>query len=157
MSHSDFNQRCQCACGANQFTVSKPPLLRMFCHCTICQAFNQAPFADICILPARSVDLPADHTVEFQKYRKPPAVQRGKCKSCGKPTLEYFRMGPLPDLAIVPTATFPDVDALPEPTLHMFYNRRVADSDDKLPKYSGYWPSQLGMSGQLIKAMLRGG
>lgn len=150
-----FEHVCSCECGANTFTVKARPLLRTFCHCTICQAFNQAPYADICMLMARDVELPDNHSVDFQTYRKPPAVQRGKCQSCDKPTLEYLRMGPFPDFAIVPVGTFPAAAALPEPALHMFYNRRVADADDDLPKYNGYWPSQLGSIGALIKARLR--
>lgn len=129
--------------------------MRAICHCTICQAFNQAPFADICVLKASDVDLPDNHTVDFRKYRKPPALQRGKCKTCDKPALEYFRMGPFPDFVFIPAGTFPQHADLPEPALHMFYNRRVGDIDDGLPKYNGYWPSHLATLGALIKAGLR--
>lgn len=146
---------CSCACGANQFAVAGQPIMRAICHCTICQAFNEAPYADICVIMAKNVDLAEDHSVDFQKYRKPPALQRGKCKSCGKAAVEYLHLGPLPGLAFVPAANFPQGSDLPEPALHMFYHRRVADIDDDLPKYNGYWPSHLATVGELIKAGLR--
>jgi hypothetical protein len=36
---------------------------------------------------------------------------------------------------IVPSANICDPALLPKPALHIFYNRRVADVDDDLPKF----------------------
>lgn len=97
-----------------------------------------------------------DHRVEFRTYRSPPAVQRGKCTVCDEPAIEFLRMPPMPGLAIVPSVNFLGESVLPEPACHIFYHRRVADIDDALPKYSGYWRSQLAMGSRLAMAAMRG-
>jgi len=135
--------------------VSGEPLVRALCHCTICQAFNESPYADITIFSSGQVDLPDDHPVDFKEYRKPPAVQRGKCSACGKPAIEYLRLPVFPDIVFVPSANFPDQSALPSPSLHVFYNSRVADFQDDLPRYQGYWPSQAAFMRYLVKALLK--
>lgn len=148
-------QQCQCPCGATRFTVTGKPLLRALCHCTICQSFNQSPYADITVFSNGQVDLPDNHPVEFKEYRKPPAVQRGKCAGCGNPAIEYLRLPILPDIVFVPSANFADQALLPAPSLHIFYDSRVADIQDDLPRYQGYWPSQAAFTRHLVKAAFR--
>lgn len=146
---------CQCACGATRFSVQGPPLLRGFCHCTICQEFNQSAFADISVYRAGDVAMPDSDTLEFRAYRPPPAVQRGRCKACGGPAIEVMQIFPLPRLIIVPSGHLPAA-CRRDPALHVFYNSRQADVDDDLPKYSGYWKSQLAFGRRLLGALLRG-
>ena len=56
------------------------------------------------------------------------------------------------NLILVPTTNYPDIAALPEPTMHLFYNRRVEDIDDNLPKYNGFVQSQA----MMVKALAQG-
>ncbi|RZO83357.1 MAG: hypothetical protein EVA65_14330 [Oceanococcus sp.] len=144
----------QCGCGQTRFRVHGAPLLRALCHCMICQEFNRAPFADIALYRGRDVDMPADGQVKFNAWRAPPAVQRGRCAACDNPAIEYLSMPLMPTLVIVPVANLPDELDLPAPSLHMFYHSRVADIDDGLPKYSGYWRSQLGFGRHLLPRMM---
>ncbi len=154
MSESAHTIEGQCGCGQARFQLHGEPLLRARCHCTICQQFNAAAYADILLYRGRDVDMPAQGQVNFSAWRRPPAVQRGRCARCEGPAIEYLALPVMPNLVIVPVANLPDTVALPPPSLHMFYNRRVADADDSLPKYSGYWRSQLGFGRHLIKHML---
>jgi hypothetical protein len=62
----------------------------------------------------------------------------------------------LPGFTIIPSANFREQAFLPEPSLHIFYHRRVADIGDELPKYSGYWMSQLALGGRLVTSLVRG-
>lgn len=149
------DRNCCCACGEVQFSVHAAPLMRGFCHCTICQAFNEAPFADITLFRPKVVSMPDAGSVDFNAYRPPPAVQRGKCHACGKPAIETMSIFPLPKMVIVPTQNIRDEAYVPEPSLHLFYNSRVADIQDNLPKYSGYLKSQLAFGHRLMAAMLR--
>lgn len=144
-----------CACGAAAFDVDGAPLLRAFCHCEICQAFNQAPFGDITLYRARDVGPPSDEVVEYRSWQPPGLVLRGQCRSCGKPALEKLRLPGLPKILIVPTANLRDQAQVPGASLHMFYHRRVAEVDDALPKYSGFLGSQLGFSRHLLPALWR--
>ncbi|MDX1757496.1 MAG: GFA family protein [Marinobacter sp.] len=149
------NPNCQCACSRTRFQVNGKPLIRGFCHCSICQAFNQADYGDITVFRARDVVKPAAASVDFHAYRVPPIVQRGKCVHCGQPAIEYLTLPPLPELVVVPTANLHDAGLVPEPSLHIFYETRVADVEDTLPKYSGYLRSQLAFGRRLMGALLR--
>ena len=43
---------------------------------------------------------------------------------------------------MVPADMFADSVQLPEPKAHMFYEKRVNDADDDLPKHHGFMSSQ---------------
>lgn len=152
---TDTIGRGHCQCGAIELTVTGAALMRGICHCTICQAFNEAPYADITLFRARDVQVNAPERVRFDTYRPPPAVQRGKCADCEQPAIEYLDLPGLPKLAIVPSANLPELPGLPDPSLHIFYHRRTADVDDGLPRFSGYWRSQLAFSWRVMAALWR--
>ena len=133
-------QRATCGCGSVAVDISAPPLFRVVCHCSICRAFNEAAFADMLVYRLGDVSEPAPGLIEFKTWRPPPNVQRGTCAKCGKPALERFRSPLFPNLAMLPSV---NLDGEPPPVAaHIFYDKRVADVDDGVPKHSGYWPSQ---------------
>lgn len=146
---------CQCECGATQFKALGEPLFRAYCHCTICQEFNNSDFADITIFRGRDIELADDQPVQFNTYRRPPNVQRGKCGVCDKPAIEFMHLPLMPSFVFVPTDNIKNENLIPAPALHMFYNRRVQDAQDDLPKYEGYWPSQLGTTRHLFRALMK--
>lgn len=141
-------------CEATKLTVRGKPIIRGFCHCTICQAFNQAPCADITIFRARDVHCPGNNPIEFHAYRSPPVLQRGQCTACDRPAIEILRLPLMPRLVILPTANLSDAALVPEPSLHIFYGTRVADVDDGLPKYTSYVQSQLAFGSRIVAALL---
>lgn len=147
---------CSCSCGTSSFTLNSKPLARFICHCTICQSVYQQPFADVTVLWANKVALPAKHDIRFKKYRSPPALRRGVCSSCGRPVIGFLRLAPFVQLAFVPARNYQDNGALPAPSLHMFYHSRVADVIDQLPKYSGYWRSQLAVTKLILERTFSG-
>lgn len=134
---------CQCSCGHTQFSVKGPAKLRMICHCTICQKFNGAPHADILVYKTDQVMAPDEGVVDFETYKPPPNVKRGKCAQCGQAAIEVFAMPLFPKLTMVPAGMFSDADQLPEPKAHMFYDKRLSDADDDYPKRNGFMSSQL--------------
>ena len=144
-----------CQCGEAAFAIHGRPLLHGYCHCTICQAFNEGAYADITLFRAGDVTLPSEGKVDYQYYTSPPMVHRGKCAACGKPAVETMSLPLMPKLVIVPTANIKDASLVPSPIIHIFYHRRQADVDDGLPKHSGYLKSQLAFSWQLVKALLK--
>ena len=83
-------------------------------------------------------------------------VQRGKCKSCNKPAIELLAMPMAPALTIIPTANILNKEFVPEVSFHSFYHRRIKDSDDAFPKYSGFLKSQVMFMLHLFKARLLG-
>ena len=92
-----MRQTCSCRCGASHFAVSGEPIGRFYCHCTICQAFNGSPYADVTALPARAVALPDNSAVAFRSHRPPPAIDRGSCPACGGPVVEFHGARPAED------------------------------------------------------------
>ena len=134
---------CTCSCGATRLKTLGEPLFRILCHCTICQRFNDAPFADVLIHRAEDVVLPPAGAVSFDTYKPPPNVQRGKCAACGQPAVVVFAMPVLPRLVSIPRPMFGADVTLPTPVAHIFYDMRVADGEDPYPKHQGYFRSNV--------------
>ncbi len=145
----------QCQCGATRFRVRGKALFRGLCHCTICQQYNQAPYSDFSVFRTSDVEMPAEGMVVYKTYKAPPAMQRGVCASCGYPAVEYMQIGPFPKLILVPSANVRDESLVPDPEMHIFYEKRVDDMSDDLPRYSGYLKSQWVFMKRLVGALLR--
>ncbi len=155
MNHSISEQKCSCECGEAKFTLKGKPLVRMFCHCTICQEFNESDFSDITVFLTKDIEFDQSQNIEFRKYKAPPAVDRGKCGSCHKPIIEFLDVPLFPSLTIIPSQNIGKCSNLPESCAHIFYHRRVKDIDDSLPKYSGFIGSQFLFMKKLFSGMLR--
>lgn len=156
MSNATFSQTCACACGAATFVVNAKPRARFLCHCTICQSVYRKPYADVTVLLAGEIALPTGHAIQFRKYRLPPALRRGTCSSCGHPVLGFLRLAPFARLAFVPSANYPEQALLPDPSTHIFYDNRIADVEDALPKHSGYWRSELAVTSLVMSSLFHG-
>jgi hypothetical protein len=57
-------------------------------------------------------------------------------------------------LAFVPSQNFSRAAELPAASGHIFYDRRVADIEDGLPKVSGYWPSEVYVTRLLLGGLV---
>lgn len=66
----------------------------------------------------------------------------------------FLRLAPFARLAFVPSGNFPDPAALPAPSTHIFYHRRINDAHDTLPKSSGYWPSEIAVTKAILGSIL---
>jgi len=135
-----------------EFEVPGPPLLRLYCHCTVCQKFNDAPYSDILVYRADDVGIPQAASVQFRALRSPPNIQRGKCVKCYGPVVEKFNIPFSLGFTIVPVSAHSGIELLPESVAHLFYDKRVNEHDDSLPKYHGYVSSQLAFAKLLFKA-----
>lgn len=154
-SSTVFESAGACSCGQSRFQVAGKPLARFFCHCTICQSIYKAPFADVTALWSGCVDVTTPESVSYRRYRLPPALERGTCATCGEPVVGFMRLAPFVRLAFVPTRNLKAIGALPKAAAHIFYHRRIADALDGLPTYSGYWSSELAVTGMVLKGMPR--
>lgn len=143
MEKQFFGGACQCLCGHVKLYVQKPFMTRFFCHCTICQSVYQKPFADITVLLAKNVEIHDPNAILFSRHRLPPNVNRGICSSCKTPAIGFMRLVPGLKLAFLPTHMLLDQSCTPEAAEHLFYDSRIGDIDDALPKHSGYWSSEL--------------
>jgi hypothetical protein len=153
MALGAMNQDCACLCGASRFSVDGDPIGRFFCHCTICRKAYGKPFADVTYFRAESVTLPNSRAIEFRRHRPPPAMRRGACAKCGNPVVSLLGFPRSLALAFVPSQNFPQAAELPAPDAHIFYDRRVGDIADAVPKVSGYWASEAHVTWSLLGAL----
>ena len=129
-------------------------MFRIICHCTLCQRHTDSAFADVVVFRAKDVGTPPEGSVDYETLRPPPNVQRGTCTSCGAPAIEQFRAPLFPKLTMVPAKNIEAKEMLPEPAAHIFYKTRVCDAEDDLPRYEGYWGSQMLFMRQLMKGLM---
>lgn len=101
----------------------------------------------------QDIDLPKLNGIQFKRHKAPPAVDRGKCPSCRKPVIGWFRMIPGLPLAMFPIDVISDHSLLPAPLGHIFYKSRVQDVDDDLPKYDGFLSSEWQVFKQVFKTL----
>ncbi len=81
-----MEHRCQCLCGTNQFSAQGEPIVRFFCHCTICQDKYQAPPADVTLFKLPTVTLPVQ-AATYGRSKRFVAIDRGICDACHKPVM----------------------------------------------------------------------
>lgn len=150
-----MKQTYSCRCGSSQVAVDGEPIGRFICHCLVCQAVYKKPYADVTAFEARSVVPVKCESITFKKYRYPPAVDRGLCSSCGDPVVGFMSAPLLPRRAFVPSTYIEQDPKAPALLRHIFYHRRVRDIADKIPKISGYWPSELFLVGMIYLGLFR--
>ena len=136
------NILCECPCGSTKFYLKKLPFVRFYCHCEICQKLYNSAYNDVVVIKSKNVVL-KQNGVQFKKYRKPPALDRGICEQCKKPVAGFFRGIPGLRLAFINADNILDKSSLPRPLGHIFYHRKKEYVEDELPKFSGYWRSQI--------------
>lgn len=146
-----------CECGTIGYQVSGQPLFRAICHCTTCQEYNQADYADIIVFRSSDVKLADADKIEFKYHQMPPILHRGKCSSCSSAAIENMNIPFIPKLTILPAQTLNSEITFPTPKFHMFYHRRKSDVNDDLSKHSGYLASQFSFSSALLSALWKKG
>jgi len=131
-----------CFCGEVSFTLSAPPLLSAYCHCTICQCLTSCPFVHTMHFDASAFTIQTTSRLDSFSNPVKPHKNRWRCKNCGTSvssynsrtnqwsvwgcTLERDDNGQLKNWDII------------KPTAHIFYGTRVLDVGDNLSKWEGY-------------------
>ncbi len=152
MSSEFTPQEGSCSCYSNTYTISHAPVARFICHCTICQDYTGKAYNDVTVLLKSDVSELDINKTRFRRWKLPPNISRGLCKRCHKPSIEMAVGGAL---VLIPTDNYPNPATLPEATMHLFYNRRIDDIDDDLPKYNGFVQSQTMMVKELAKGLFK--
>ncbi|WP_201608631.1 GFA family protein [Psychrobacter okhotskensis] len=152
MSTEFTPQEGSCSCYSNTYTINHTPIARFICHCTICQDYTGKAYNDVTVLFKSDVSELDINKTRFRRWKMPPNISRGLCKRRHKPSIEMAVGGAL---VFIPTDNYPNAAALPEPTMHLFYNRRVKDVDDNLPKYNGVVQSQTMAVKELAQGMYK--
>ncbi|KAF9441532.1 hypothetical protein P691DRAFT_739662 [Macrolepiota fuliginosa MF-IS2] len=140
-----------CFCGKASFEVEGKPLFSLYCHCTRCQRIHGSPFVHI--LHYNSKALTWNHTdpnALLAKSHPHTEWKEWRCKSC---LGIVGNESPAGDRWSLKGALFrrDAVSGVIEnwhfirPTGHIFYDTRMLDVNDDLPK----WESMEGTSKRL--------
>jgi len=157
MTEGSEQRTGSCRCGKVRLRISGKPIFRAYCHCLICQEYNQSDYADITVFYRKDVVVQDESTVAYRVHQQPPLLKRGTCTSCGRPAVEKLSIPLMPAMTVVPSYNIANQAMLPAPKMHIFYHRRKADAVDTLPKYSSFLSSQSYFGIAVSLAMLRGG
>ena len=124
-----------CDCGAVEFQCEGPPKVRGFCHCEDCRNFLKVPYHSVDAWTSDKVTVTKgeDQIAEYQHPQK--GMKRFFCKHCGETVFNSNAM----DWRIVSQLLVRRQHAgeLPDDLAsqsHFYYDRRIVDIDDDLPK-----------------------
>jgi len=129
------NYKVHCDCGAIEVEMVNAPRVQAFCHCEDCRALLDVPYHSVTAWDAENVNIitGAENAVAY-KY---PTLDMTRvfCKHCGETLYNTNAMGwRLVSQLLIRKC---NDDKLPEElqsNAHYFYDRRIIDIDDQLPK-----------------------
>lgn len=142
MSENTDHHAGQCYCDQVQVEVKGDPVFAAYCHCESCRKWHSAPMTALAAWPDDAVKVHGDVTVS----EKNDESRRTSCSKCGgnvlttKPGLGWKVVYPL---------TLAGSDFSYKPAMHIFYENRVVDFNDHLPKFSDV-PAEAGGSGVML-------
>ena len=133
----------RCHCEAVRYEVRADPVDAKICHCSVCQVLHGAPMQWAAIFHKRDVRLNAG--VQHLRFYN-SALDRHErllpckaaCARCGTLIADEGRNMWLAFPTLFDFGTPPQVPEAFRPTCHIFYEMRVMDVDDGLPKWSGH-------------------
>lgn len=144
---NDDNQvhKGSCYCGAVQVTVQGPPAAAGYCHCLECRKWHSAPINAFSIWPNAKVTIDGPTTTSTVNE----ISGRVSCSKCGggvanlKPTFDMTVIYPMTLAGPQGTFTY-------EPGFHIYYDERVMNVNDGLPKFVDL-PEPFGGSGKTVE------
>ena len=144
MDHENATHQGKCYCGAVKVTVSGPPVAAGYCHCLECRKWHSAPINAFAIWPADQVTLEGDTMASAvsEDSARVSCRQCGGCVANRKPTMDIIGVYPMTLAGPANTFHF-------EPAFHIFYEERVMNVNDGLPKYVDL-PEMFGGSGRTV-------
>ena len=144
-----------CHCKPSEFSNLPEPLFRIICHCKTCQKFNGQPYNDECTFWYKDCSEINVENVDFKSYQsRLSPLKRGMCKFCGKVAYSIAKIGPLAHLVMVSSERL-GAQKRPDPSAHVYYDRRVSEADDRIKKVSGHVLSQAVIQWAILKSVIK--
>ena len=142
--------QASCHCGAVVVKICEnaTPHAQSYCHCKTCRALSGAPYMANLIFAVDQVELIGASGADAPKLLETQTSQhvvRKRCSSCYSPVAASLGT----KRVVVPAALF-DRESLPSSwhaQHHLYYDKRIVDVDDDLPKYRGNYGGDLYQSG----------
>lgn len=128
--------KIHCKCGSVEVLLSNKPIVHAFCHCADCRELLDIPYHSVTAWKEEnvSIDKGQDAITVFQHPTL--KMQKHFCKHCGEVLFNTNSMNwrVVSQLLIAKC----NENELPEELAsnrHFFYEQRVTNINDKLPKY----------------------
>lgn len=124
-----------CDCGAIVLEMAGSPRVHAFCHCEDCRALLDVPFHSVTAWDADEVRVVAGEE-DAVEYRYPALeMTRVFCKHCGETVYNTNVMGwRLVSQLLIRKCNNDQLPRELQSDGHIFYDRRIIDVDDPLPK-----------------------
>ncbi len=131
-----------CNCGAIELEAHGVPIISMFCHCPICRQLRGVKPADLVVWSLQDLT--------FRKSAPKLKIENGRgeaahmethsCPSRGMVVYNTNRFGSVGiSRELIKNANGGKLPEELQPTAHIFYNDRVKDVADDLPKFKDIW------------------
>ncbi len=142
MAENDQVHHGSCYCGAVKVSVEGPPAAAAYCHCQDCRKWHSAPINAWSIWPDAKVQIdgPVITSTVSEQSRRVSCKKCGGCVANLKPAVNMTVIYPM-------TLAGPEATFRFDPQFHIFYNERVMDVSDGLPKFIDM-PKPFGGSGE---------
>lgn len=124
-----------CDCSRVALTMTGPPKVHAFCHCEDCRELLQVPYHSVLAWESDQVQISKGEAdiIAFQHPSK--RMKRVFCQHCGDVLYNTNAMGwKLVSQLLFRRCNDNKLPAPYESNAHFFYDRRIVDIDDKLPK-----------------------
>jgi len=123
----------RCYCGATGWEGIGEPAVTFNCHCSLCRRAGGAAFVSAAAFKPENVVFKGEANI--RDYTPSGSrVPRRYCKQCGSYIAEDAR--PVLGVYALPIGLCQDpVDPIYAPKQHIFYDSRICDVSDTLPKF----------------------
>lgn len=124
-----------CLCGAIRFSVHRPSLFCVHCHCSICRRFHGAGFGTWFAVPHAQFSLETDEA-DLVRFRSSDHGTRFFCGRCSSPL--FFESSHHPDrIEVALAAMHGPIDRRPEAHMHFDDRASWVVVNDELPRLGG--------------------
>ena len=131
----NHDYQVHCDCGAIELQMTGTPRVHAFCHCEDCRALLDVPYHSVVAWDADKVRVVSGQA-HAAEYKYPTlAMTRVFCKHCGETVYNTNAMGwRLVSQLLIAKCNGGELPPELSSNAHFFYDRRIVDIDDPLPK-----------------------
>ena len=131
------NYKIHCECGAVSLQLTGLPRVKGYCHCEDCRELLDIPFHSVTAWNKDQVAIVSgdDNLIEYQHPRL--EMKRIYCSHCGETLYNTNAMDwRVVSQLLIRKCNDDELPAELHSESHFFYDRRIIDIDDDLPKHS---------------------
>ncbi len=127
--------KVHCDCNAIELEMTGTPRVHAFCHCEDCRALLDVPYHSVTAWDAENVTITrGEDNATVYKY---PTLEMTRvfCKHCGETVYNTNAMGwRLVSQLLISKCNNDELPSELKSNAHFFYDRRIVDIDDQIPK-----------------------